>query len=840
MFGHKWHFVALMAVTGGLGATLIGCGGGNAPGRTTRSSVDLVSQIPPLTLNATDVTIAAGASYQVSYQGGVSPYSFQVSGGGNINPQGHFTAPNQPGLSVVSVRDSVGQSAAMNIGIAPLLRVSPASVELAVGNTSTFIASGGVPPFTFSVVSGDGSLSFETITGTFTAPMTSGVSTLRARDHIGQTTDVTITIRPSLALTMTANAVISAGTVGLGTTGGVAPYQFTLLSGDGMIDSQSFIASSEAGIATVSVTDALGNVSTRDIQVVAPVAISPASTFVQVGSELTVSGSGGLSPYTFELISGPGSLLSNKFSAPDEPGTSLIQVVDQLGQVDSATLITYAALTLNPGSAASLTNGTIAFNGAGGLPPYTYNLQSGGGSLSSNGEFIAPSTAGTSVVKITDSLANSTTATITVTAPAPTFIALAPTSHGLWGGGTLAISGQNFQDGAAVSIGATSCPSVSFTGPTQLTCVVPRMPTGVHSVTVTNPDNQSVTLPSAFTVQTFVYFALQANPGGVAGFAVNPTSGGLSATSGSPYTSGGNTTYGISISPNGKFVYAANYSSNSIARYSVNAQSGALTYLGATAVAAGPATPLVDPSNRFLLIAHYGGCAKYSVYAINNDSGLLTAVAGSPFQDIPCQANSGGVVVSSDSRFAYFVNYSSNSLSAFAMNPTTGVLTRLSVSPIIANGLSAPDTIAIHPTQNYFYVSNATNPGSVSAFAFSNLDGAVSTVANVSTTKNSSVGSGIRVSPDGQNLYFANKGSGFVTLFGINGTTGAPSLVGSFNSATQPQDIAVDPSNSFLYTANTSDSNSNAYSVNSSGALTGLTPATYALGKQGALMCIGH
>ncbi|MBN1417467.1 MAG: IPT/TIG domain-containing protein, partial [Planctomycetes bacterium] len=75
---------------------------------------------------------------------------------------------------------------------------------------------------------------------------------------------------------------------------------------------------------------------------------------------------------------------------------------------------------------------------------------------------------------------------------------ITPTSGPTAGGTTVAIAGAGFQTGATVTFGGTSATSVVVVSSTQITCTTPVHGAGVVDVTVTNPDLQSATLPSAF------------------------------------------------------------------------------------------------------------------------------------------------------------------------------------------------------------------------------------------------------------------------------------------------------------------------------------------------------
>jgi IPT/TIG domain-containing protein/lectin family protein/putative Ig domain-containing protein len=67
-------------------------------------------------------------------------------------------------------------------------------------------------------------------------------------------------------------------------------------------------------------------------------------------------------------------------------------------------------------------------------------------------------------------------------------------------GTQVTITGTNFESGATVAFGSTSATPVVVSSSTQLVTSVPAVNAGTYSVTVTDPDPSSATLPKGFTV----------------------------------------------------------------------------------------------------------------------------------------------------------------------------------------------------------------------------------------------------------------------------------------------------------------------------------------------------
>ena len=125
----------------------------------------------------------------------------------------------------------------------------------------------------------------------------------------------------------------------------------------------------------------------------------------------------------------------------------------------------------------------------------------------------------------------------------------------------------------------------------------------------------------------------------VSGYAIEPKTGTLAELTGSPFSDhgacGGNgVPHGLTTEPTNRFLYLLNASSISI--YSIDAGNGALTYVKDKPLSSGFDSRRlhVDPSGKFLYVTTYSPQAYgvvLSGYSINQVSGDLTALPGSPF-----------------------------------------------------------------------------------------------------------------------------------------------------------------------------------------------------------------
>ena len=109
--------------------------------------------------------------------------------------------------------------------------------------------------------------------------------------------------------------------------------------------------------------------------------------------------------------------------------------------------------------------------------------------------------AGSADVVVTNPDGQSDTLTngFTYIEPPPILTRIDPDNADVNGGATVTIIGENFQDGATVTIGGNAASNVIFVSATELTAEVPAGVAGSADVIVTNPDGESDTLTGGFT-----------------------------------------------------------------------------------------------------------------------------------------------------------------------------------------------------------------------------------------------------------------------------------------------------------------------------------------------------
>ena len=321
--------------------------------------------------------------------GGVGPYTFSIVGGLANLPAGLTLntstgavtgTPTAPGSFTVAVTDSqgnVGQGCLITVYPAPIKVICQALNMATVGvpfNSGPETVTGGVGPYTFSIVGGlvnlPPGLTLNTatgaVTGTPTAAGTFAVQVTDSKGNLGQ--GCLITVNPPLVVICQS---INVATVGVPfnsgpetVTGGSAPYTFSIVGGLANLPAGLTLNTSTGAITgipsvigtfSVQVTDSLGNIGQGCLIMVNPLPLTNTCQAINMamlgitfnsGPETVM---GGVAPYTFSIVGGlanlPAGLTLNTSTGaitgtPTATGTFSVQVTDSQGNIGVACSIT--------------------------------------------------------------------------------------------------------------------------------------------------------------------------------------------------------------------------------------------------------------------------------------------------------------------------------------------------------------------------------------------------------------------------------------------------------------------------------------------------------------------
>ena len=633
-----------------------------------------------ISISPNAITLAVNNTTTFTASGGTGPYSYSIfSGSGSIlSTTGAFTAPGSAGTTVVRVVDGLGQFADAIVTTNAALTISPTSQSLGLNSSQTFTASGGVPPILYSLASGLGSVNSST--GAYTSGSSAGSAVVRATDSIGNTADANVSIFGSLGITPAVIEIAVNNTVNFSAAGGIGPYSYIVLSGLGTVNASTgvYTASSSAGAATVRVTDSLGATSDAAITVDPALAISPSTLqILSVNDTITYTAIDGVPPYTFSIISGTGTIDSSTgaYTAPAISGSATIQLADSYGNTVTAPITITSPLSLSPSAKSMAVNNTFSFTGVGGTTPYTYSIQSGGGSIDSSGLYTAPAAAGSAVVKVTDNLGATATANITINA-ALAIAPSAPTTSSITGSIFFSASGGVAPYVFSVSSGSGTIDSSSgsYTAPVGA---------GTDIVTVTDSFGNAVS--TTVTVVT----GLGINPAGVTIVASSTyTFAGINGAT--PYTysvlSGGG-----SINASTGLYTAPGTSGTAVIRVTDSTSATATANVTITPVLQiSPTTKTLAVNNSFTFTSS-GGLTPYT-YSIFSGLGSVNASSGA----FAAGATSGTTVVRVTDANSNTSNATVTVNAALAISPSTATITTVDTRTFSASGGVSPYTYSVY------------------------------------------------------------------------------------------------------------------------------------------------
>lgn len=202
-----------------------------------------------------------------------------------------------------------------------------------------------------------------------------------------------------------------------------------------------------------------------------------------------------------------------------------------------------------------------------------------------------------------------------------------------------------------------------------------------------------------------------------------------------------------------------------------------------------------------------------SAYAVNATTGALSTT-GAASMAVP-YAFAFSFAADPAGKFAYQANWSRDTVSAYTINANTGALS--SVGSPVATGQYAR-SVTLHPTGHFAYVINAADD-TVSAYGIDATSGALTRIGTVAT------GSGptgaVALDSTGKFAYVAN--SAGVSAYTVNTSTGSLTASGLATAGGGSHTVTVDPAGTYAYVVNDGDRTISAYSINAtSGVLTGV------------------
>jgi 6-phosphogluconolactonase len=297
----------------------------------------------------------------------------------------------------------------------------------------------------------------------------------------------------------------------------------------------------------------------------------------------------------------------------------------------------------------------------------------------------------------------------------------------------------------------------------------------------------------------------------------------------------------MAVSPDRRFLYAASRSKPfSVHAYAIDPGTGALRHLSTSPTAESFPYISLDKSGRFLLGASYGG-HLVSVNAIGADG----RVAAEPLQVIPVGRNAHSIRVDESNKFAYVPALGTDEVYQFAFDAKSG---RLSPSVPAAQKMklaTGPRHFVTSGDNRFVFVLSELQ-GTVTTFALDAKTGLL-TEASVASglppdsklvpgaprgavggpnappprnTDNDVWAADIHLTPNGKFLYISERTSSSLAAFSVDAASGKLSYLSSTPTERQPRGFAIDPKGKYLVATGEKSETISVYAIDqASGAL---------------------
>jgi hypothetical protein len=210
---------------------------------------------------------------------------------------------------------------------------------------------------------------------------------------------------------------------------GTPPYQYRVGLGDATVDvNGNVIAPNFLTSGNILVTDVEGKTMVIPYVVVSKPQAGSSESLISTNDEIPIQVVGGKGPFTYEVTAGPGTIDEKGIYRPAGPGSATIEVTDSIGSKSVVNVTVQSPITVAQPNEVAAPGGSvnIADDVSGAIGSVTYEVISGEGSVSDSGVFTAPSTNGTTIIKISDGLGNVSYKEVVVSAGSSTPLRLQP------------------------------------------------------------------------------------------------------------------------------------------------------------------------------------------------------------------------------------------------------------------------------------------------------------------------------------------------------------------------------------------------------------------------------
>ena len=256
----------------------------------------------------------------------------------------------------------------------------------------------------------------------------------------------------------------------------------------------------------------------------------------------------------------------------------------------------------------------------------------------------------------------------------------------------------------------------------------------------------------------------------------------------------------MNVSPDRRTLFVSFRSTGQLASFRIHPANGSLTPLSVVAGGEDPAFLQPDSTGRLLVSAYYVS-NKVTVHAVDKQG----RISEQPLQTLKTAEKAHGVAIDSKDRFVFVSHTGGNRIHQFALDRNGGRLRPLD-PPFVARPRGEhPRHIVMHPSDRWAYTSNEAGD-SLGVYAVDGKSGVLKPLQTLSSLpegfdKSKNATARCEITPDGKNVYVANRGHESIACYAINQKTGRVRSLGQVPTEKTPRSFTIDPSGRFLYAA---------------------------------------
>jgi 6-phosphogluconolactonase len=256
----------------------------------------------------------------------------------------------------------------------------------------------------------------------------------------------------------------------------------------------------------------------------------------------------------------------------------------------------------------------------------------------------------------------------------------------------------------------------------------------------------------------------------------------------------------------GKFAYSVDESDQGrVVSYSIDQATGVLTRLNdAPAYGVGPTYIALDRTGKWALTASWAGDepASISVLPIGDDGKVGTPVESRVFS---VNGHAHFITTDPSNKYVFASINGEKYIAQYKFDAATGKLTENTPFKAVRTPAPAdPRHLDFHPNGKFLYAGNES-VNTITVFAFDAATGLLTQVQDIPTLPASFTGTNstaqILAHPSGKFVYISNRGHNSIAIFSADATTGMLTLVGHQMVGAHPRNFNFDPTGTLLLVA---------------------------------------